>query len=210
MFEYWESRFKNEGAMWKFEPSDSAILALQLFKTKKINHILIPGMGYGRNAKLFYENGFKITGIEISVSAIEIAKKNGLYFQIHHGSVASMPFDNEQYEGIYCYAMIHLLNRNERKLFLKSCYHQLKPNGIMIFVVASTDLSNFGQGKYLSTNRYKLAEGLKVFFYNDVSIQKEFAKFGLSEIRDIEEPVKFMKGIEPMKLKIVICKKTEE
>jgi hypothetical protein len=29
---YWESRFKNEGAMWKSEPSDSAVIALGLFK----------------------------------------------------------------------------------------------------------------------------------------------------------------------------------
>jgi len=63
MFDYWESRFKNEGAMWKFEPSDSAIKALELFKYWKLIDILIPGFGYGRNAGLFLENGFKVTGI---------------------------------------------------------------------------------------------------------------------------------------------------
>ena len=51
--EYWESRFKDEGAMWKFEPSDSALITLDLFKSNRINKVLIPGFGYGRNAKLF-------------------------------------------------------------------------------------------------------------------------------------------------------------
>ena len=66
MIEFWESKFKNEGAMWKFEPSDSAMLAMELFKSNKFKSILIPGIGYGRNAKLFCENGFNVTGIEIS------------------------------------------------------------------------------------------------------------------------------------------------
>jgi hypothetical protein len=41
--EYWESRFKEEGAMWKFEPSDSAIIALEMFRSDGIDNILIPG-----------------------------------------------------------------------------------------------------------------------------------------------------------------------
>ena len=80
---YWESRFKNEGAMWKFEPSDSAIYTLELFKNEQINDILIPGFGYGRNAKLFVDNGFKVSGIEISASAIELARINGIKCKIH-------------------------------------------------------------------------------------------------------------------------------
>jgi hypothetical protein len=38
---------------------------------------LIPGIGYGRNAKLFIDNGLKVTGIEIADSAISIADSNG-------------------------------------------------------------------------------------------------------------------------------------
>jgi hypothetical protein len=57
MEEYWEALFKNEGALWKFEPSDSAAVALELFKSENTKQLLIPGVGYGRNAGLFHENG---------------------------------------------------------------------------------------------------------------------------------------------------------
>jgi SAM-dependent methyltransferase len=204
---YWESRFKNEGAMWKFEPSDSAISALKLFKYEKINEILIPGFGYGRNARLFLDNGFKVTGIEISQSAIDLARANGIRCTIHHGSVTSMPFDTEKYKGIFCYAMIHLLNKLERHNFLSSCYKQLIKNGLMVFTVASKDASLFGTGKYLSKDRYEIAKGLKVYFYDSDSVLKEFSNFGMIECKDIEEPVKFVEGEEPVKLKFVICKK---
>ncbi|NOU18707.1 MAG: class I SAM-dependent methyltransferase [Bacteroidales bacterium] len=205
--EYWESRFKNEGAMWKFEPSDSAMVAVDLFKSNKINKILIPGFGYGRNAKLFCDNAFSVTGIELSHSAIVLAKTNGINCTTHHGSVTSMPFDNELYEGIFCYALIHLLNKNERRKFLESCWNQLKEGGIMFFLVASKQMSMYGGGKYLSKDRYEISKGVKVYFYDSESVSKEFADFGIDEFKDIEEPVKFMDAQEPIKLIQVICRK---
>ena len=208
MVEYWESRFKNEGAMWKFEPSDSAIVALELFRSNKTKNILIPGIGYGRNARLFCDNGFNVTGIEISKSAIDIANKSGLNCKIYHGSVTSMPFDDEQYDGIFCYALIHLLNKTERQVFLRSCFNQLKQGGLMIFIVTSKQIEIYGTGKYLSKDRFEITKGLKVFFYDSESILKEFSDFGLTDCHDIEEPMKFMEGQNPLNLKLVVCKKT--
>jgi SAM-dependent methyltransferase len=207
MNEYWESRFRNEGAMWKFEPSDSAVYALSRFKNEKIRDILIPGFGYGRNAKLFIDSGLIVTGIEISGSAIKLARTNGISCIIHHGSVTSMPFDNKLYEGIFCYALLHLLSQPERKVFLKSCFNQLAPRGLMIFALASKQTGLFGCEKYIAKDRYEIAKGLKVYFYDSDSVIKEFSEFGIIEHRDIEEPVKFIEGEEPVKLKLVICRK---
>jgi SAM-dependent methyltransferase len=207
MNEYWESRFKNEGAMWKFEPSDSAMFTLELFKNEHINDILIPGFGYGRNAELFIDNGFKVSGIEISAAAIELARTNGINCIIHHGSVTSMPFDEEIYGGVFCYALLHLLNKWERRKFLISCYKQLIKKGLMVFVVASKDTGLYGHGKYLSKDRYEIAKGLRTYFYDSDSVLNEFSDFGMIDCKDIEEPVKFMEGEKPVKLKFVTCKK---
>jgi len=207
MVHYWETRYKNEGAMWKYFPADSAINALELFKNENINEILIPGFGYGRNANFFIENGLKVTGIEIAESAIELARSNGIVCTIHNGSVTSMPFDNIQYDGIFCYALIHLLNKTERFAFLRSCYNQLKYGGLMVFTVATKESGLYGIGKVLSKDRFEIANGLKVFFYDSDSVKREFNGFGLIECRDIEEPVKFMEGEEPVRLKYVICRK---
>jgi len=207
MRKFWENKFKTEGTMWDFIPSDSAIRTSEIFRSNRLNRILIPGIGYGRNAKLFIENGFNVTGIEISRSAIDLAKANGLNCTIHHGSVTSMPFDNILYDGIFCYALIHLLNKTERKIFLKSCFNQLKNNGLMFFVVASTQMSMYGTGKNLSKNRFEISRGLKVFFYDSESVLREFSPFGLIDYQMIDEPVKFMKDQDPMEMIFVRCKK---
>jgi hypothetical protein len=77
----------------------------------------------------------------------------------------------------------------------------------MVFVIATKNTGLFGSGKILSRNRYEIAKGLKVYFYDSDSVLKEFSDFGLIEYKDFEEPVKFMKGEEPVNLKYVICKK---
>jgi SAM-dependent methyltransferase len=207
MNEYWESRFENEGAMWKFEPADSAMVAIRLFEIEKIKEILIPGFGYGRNGRLFIDNGFKVTGIEISQSAIDLARRSGLECTIHHGSVTLMPYDKKQYDGIFCYALIHLLNQRERRSFLKSCFSQLRPGGIMIFTAASKNTGLYGHGRYISKDRYEIARGLNAYFYDNDTILKEFSEFGIVKCTDFEEPVKLMEGEDPVKLKLVICKK---
>ena len=210
MTEFWESSYSAMQTSWGFEPSDSAILAKDFFIENKANHILIPGIGYGRNAKIFIENRINVTGIEISKTAIDLAKnKNGLEIKIHDGSVTEMPFDNNLYDGIFCYALIHLLNLPERKKFIRDCYNQLKPDGYMIFTVASKKMLKLGEGKQLSKDRYKMMNGLNVFFYDFESVKREFENYGLIESIEIDEPIKHMKNEPPLKLILVKCKKTQ-
>jgi len=195
--------------MWQFEPSDSAIIARDLFVRNGLKKVLIPGVGYGRNAKIFAESGLEVTGIEISETAIQMARENGLEFPVFQGSVTEMPFDSEVYDGIFCYALIHLLNQNDRRQFIKSCYNQLQPGGIMVFSMVSKNYQKlFNKGKLVSKDRYWMEKGLTVFFYDEDSVQKEFEAFGLVECREIDEPVKHMENEEPMKFWLVVCRKT--
>lgn len=208
MIEIWESKYKEIQAIWGFEPSDSAIIAKDFFLDCEADEILIPGIGYGRNAKIFCDNGFNVTGIEISQTAIDLAKsKNGLDIKIHHGSVTEMPFDNNVYDGIFCYALIHLLNLQERKKFIKDCYNQLKPNGHMIFTVISKKSSMYGKGKQLSKDRFEVMKGVGVFFYDSDSVKDGFEDYGLVEFSEIDEPIKHMENEPPLKCILVKCKR---
>ena len=207
MSEFWENKFQKIGLLWSFEPADSAIFARDLFVKSGLNKILIPGVGYGRNARLFVESGFDVTGIEISETAIQLARENGLEFPIYHGSVSQMPFDGTQYDGIFCFALIHLLNQNDRRNFLENCYNQLRQGGIMVFVVVSKEYKLYGNGKLVSIDRFRIDKGLIVFFYDSASIEKEFGKFGLVECHEIDEPVKHLENEEPMKFYQVVCRK---
>lgn len=211
MDEFWESSFKEKQTMWGFEPADSAIMALELFRKKGFEKVLIPGFGYGRNAKIFIDNGLDVTGIEISETAIALAKKHyGDNIKVYHGSVCDMPFDEELYDGIFCYALIHLLNSKERSKFIKACYNQLKQGGYMVFVAVSKDYPTYGKGKKLSKDRYETMPGVKLFFYDSDSIRKEFEKYSLIDCMEINEPVKSMANKPSSKFWYIVCRKCDE
>ncbi|MGW8121892.1 class I SAM-dependent methyltransferase [Roseivirga echinicomitans] len=201
MTEFWEEAFKAMQEMWGFEPAKSTVLTNDFFVEHKVKNILIPGIGYGRNAQVFRDNGMLVTGIEISKTAIDLAQKHfGKDLIIHHGSVTEMPFDHKKYDGIYCYALIHLLSKNERAKLIRDCYLQLAENGWMVFAVVTKDAQIYGQGTCIDKDQFELPSGLKMFFYDKATIQEEFGKAGLFEIIDVMDVYPFY---------LIKCKKGE-
>lgn len=138
---------------------------------------------------MFYDNGINVTGIEISKTAIERARK---HFEgnvtIHYGSVTDMPFDNTQYESIYCYSLIHLLNKADRLKLINDCFSQLKDNGVMIFVALSINDQRFGVGEKLERNTFRSPQGLNLYFYDEESIKDEFGHYNIVEVKEVNEP----------------------
>lgn len=192
MFEIWEKFFAEKQELWGSKVVPSAIIVKDYFLKKGINNILIPGFGYGRNARVFVDSGINVTGIEISKSAIDLAKKYvGKSTKIFHGSVCDMPYDDIKYDGIFCYSLIHLLNKNERIKLISDCFNQLSIGGYMFFVAISKNADTYKRGKYISKDRYELHKGVRMYFYDEKSVFKEFSKFGLIEINEIVEDFPF-------------------
>lgn len=189
MAEFWEMSFQEKETMWGHAPAESAGDALNLFQATDAREILVPGFGYGRNAAVFSENGMHVTGIEISETAIQLAEKHyGHEFHVHHGSVTEIPFDAKIYDGIYCYALIHLLDEGERLKLIQDCYHQLKPGGWMVFVAISANSPAFGEGKLLSKNRFHTRHGVNLFFYDQDAVEREFGDWGMVDAHETREP----------------------
>lgn len=188
--EIWETVFAEKQTIWGFEPTLSAIFAKDYFVRLGIKNVLIPGVGYGRNAKLFIEHGMSVTGIEISKTAISLARSRlKLEIPIHHGSVSNMPFDTHQYEGIFCYGLIYLLDTAGRTKLIRNCWDQLATGGAMIFTVISKEAPMYGQGPRLGDDWYEIHPGMKMYFYDADSVKQEFGAYGLLEQFKIDEPL---------------------
>jgi len=188
--EIWEAVFADKQTMWGLEPTLSATFAKDDFVRMGVREVLIPGVGYGRNAKLFLEHGMSVTGIEISATAISLARTQlGLDIPIHHGSVSNMPFDTRKYDGVFCYGLIYLLDAPGRAKLIRDCWEQLAPGGSMIFTVISKDAPMYGQGSRLGDDRYEIHPGMKMYFYDANSVEREFSDYGLAEQSKIDEPL---------------------
>lgn len=210
MMEFWETSFRGKGEMWGAEPADAAVATLELFEKYGLKHILIPGIGYGRNAGIFLERGFEVTGIEISQTAVDLAKKNyGAGLKIYQGSVADMPFDQDSYDGIFCYALIHLLGEAERRKLIRDCFKQLNLNGYMVFVALSKEDARYGDGERVGRDTFRTRHGVNLFFYDDHAIWSEFGDYGLLKSEKISEPVKNIDKKPVQKFYYIVCRRDQ-
>lgn len=186
---FWEEAFVDKKLMWGLEPTVSARRACELFAAHGAREVLIPGVGYGRNARPFLQAGMNVTGIEISQTAIALARSRlGLDFPIHHGSVADMPFDERLYDGIFSFALLHLLDAPARLKFIADCERQLSPGGHMVFTTVSKQAPQYRQGTRLDDDWYELPFGVRMYFYDRDSIRRDFGAHGLVEVSAIVEP----------------------
>tara|TARA_B100000508_G_C11457876_1_gene277655 strand:+ start:1630 stop:2253 length:624 start_codon:yes stop_codon:yes gene_type:complete len=207
MTEFWEDNFKDKQMMWGEAPAKSTLIVRDYFVENDVKNVLIPGVGYGRNAVPFIEAGMSVTGIEISQTAIDIAKdKLQLNIPIHHGPVSAMPFDENKYDGIFCYAVIHLLDEAERKKLILDCYNQLASGGQMIFVAISTDAPSYGKGTEIGPHRFEQHGGVQIYFYNKDSMEDAFKEYGLIKIQEVAE-VGGKDGISETPFLMAMCKK---
>ncbi len=189
MTEFWETAFTKMQLAWGLEPTRSACLARDYFARAGAKDVLIPGIGYGRNAKPFLECGMSVTGIEISETALALARSElGLQIPIHHGSVTDMPFDDRNYDGIFCFGLVYLFDAGAREKLIRDCRRQLSPGGHMIFTVISKKAPMYGQGPRLGEDWYERLPGLPMYFYDAESVTREFGPNGLVELSEIDEP----------------------
>lgn len=190
MTEIWDQAFARSQTMWGLEPTASALFARDQFAAHGVKDVLIPGIGYGRNARPFLEQGMRVTGIEISETAIKLARdKLALTIPIHHGSVLDMPFDDRQYDAIFSFGLLYLLDAAGRQKLLRDCAAQLVAGGPMIFTVISKDFEMYGKGTKLGEDWYETHPGMRLFFYDEHSIRREFSAFERIDITPIEEPM---------------------
>jgi SAM-dependent methyltransferase len=203
--EFWEAAFTEKQLMWGLEPTRSARLACETFTRAGVKSVLIPGIGYGRNAKPFLERGMSVTGIEISEAAIALARSRlGLEIPIVLGSVTDMPFDRRLYDGIFCHGLVHLLDARGREKLIRDSYRQLAPGGHMIFTAISKKAPMYGLGRRLGDDLYERLPGLPMYFYDADSVQREFGSYGLIELSEIEEPSEHG---APLPFINVVCRK---
>ncbi|MFX1502298.1 MAG: class I SAM-dependent methyltransferase [Promethearchaeota archaeon] len=207
--EYWNSRFVDKGKIWGTEPSKTAKYALKLFKKYHIHKILIPGAGYGRHTKFFSLNNYEVTGIEISEEAINISKEFDLHSKLILGSVLDMPFNDEKYDAIFCFNVLHLLLENQRAFFLEKCYDQIQDNGFVFFSVFSELEDSFGKGPKIEENTFESKKGRPTHYFTEDDLLNHFKTFSVIETDIMEEKeVHGELGLHVHKLRYIFAVKT--
>lgn len=105
---------------------------------------IAPGPGYFC-IELARLGNYKITGLDISKSFVEIAQKNaaaaGVQATFHQGNASDMPFEKNSFDFIFCQAAFK--NFSEPIQAIAEMYRVLRPGGVSVIVDMRHDASQF-------------------------------------------------------------------
>ena len=128
-----------------------------------------------------------MTGIEISEKALSIAKELDSKSNLLLGSVLDMPFNDEIYDAIFCYNLLHLLLKKQRIQFIEKCYNQLKDAGSVFFSVFSVIEDSFGKGVQIEENTFETKPYRPTHYFTEKDLMQHFYAFTVIETGIIEE-----------------------
>jgi len=170
-------------------PSPEAIDFLNFLKKRNIRgNALDVGCGNGRNAVLFAKNNFNAYGIDISKSAIELAKKNARINKVKANFDVSSVFNLKKknfFDVIIDFGCLHHLRKSQWKKYKKSISESLKKGGYYCLYCFSRNTpyipkfspKSKNRDWYLRKNHYNhffTDKELKDFFKKDFIIEKSY------------------------------------
>jgi ubiquinone/menaquinone biosynthesis C-methylase UbiE len=132
---YWNNDlYSKDHAIWGHNPSMAAEYLVEelksIFRTPKLLDL---GCGYGRNSIFFSVNGCDVVGVDFSEAAITDARSYATHTSISYfvGDIFNLPFDESNFDVVFCNFVIHWYTLDEIKECLDEIYRVLIPGGIL-------------------------------------------------------------------------------
>jgi SAM-dependent methyltransferase len=204
---YWNKRFQDEGYVWGTAPSQTAEYAAAIFRKNGVKKVLVPGSGYGRNTKFFNESGFAVTGIEISDIACEMAGDYDPGTTHYQGSVTDMACVDGNFDAVYSFNVMHLLEEAEREKFIQQCNDKINDGGLLFFTAFSDYDPSRGRGKKLAENTFESRPGRPAHYFSEETFLHYFRNFEVLETGIVEDPENHGEGPHTHVLRYILGRK---
>ncbi|PRO66330.1 class I SAM-dependent methyltransferase [Alkalicoccus urumqiensis] len=190
MTSIWEETFQKIPYLWGHAPADSAVQTAALFSSHGFRTVLVPGAGYGRNARPFVDRGMDVTGLELSETAVDLAGKQPFSMTMMQGDISELPSLTGTFDGIYSHALLHLLPPGTHEAFVRHCFQRLNPGGCMVHTTITPEAPMFGRGTKLADHYYEASPGVPLYFYTEERLRPLFSEAAQLDISMMLEPNK--------------------
>ena len=204
--EHWSSRYEIKKYIWGTDPSSVARHALGIFQKNGLKTLLLVACGYGRNSKLFADNGMDVTGLDASAVGIEMAMEYDTKSTYVCGSVLDMPFDGP-FDAVFTINALHLFPKHERAQFITECMSRLADGGLGYFAVFSEQESSYGKGPKLEENTWESLPGRPAHYYTEQDLRDEFAGYEIVDTGIIEDRDMHAEGPHTHILRYMVARK---
>lgn len=132
---FWNQRFKDQETPWDLgEPSPSLVELERRWSLKKGDRVFVPGCGRGNDALFFAEQGYEVTALDWSSTAVEElqdkASKRGISIQVLQGDFFS--FESDAFDGWVEHTFFCAIDPNDRPRYFEKCSQLIRPGGELV------------------------------------------------------------------------------
>ncbi len=148
--EYFDKRYRSNDIPWDNDRPDSNLINLIAKKRIKGNKVLDVGCGKGQNCIWLAKNGFEVTGVDFSKTAISFAKENAIKSKVHINFLEN-DFLKEEVKGypfdfLYDHGCFHSFDSKEMALFAENAAFHLSKQGKWLSIIGNCDEKREGNG----------------------------------------------------------------
>lgn len=197
---FWSDQYKNRGHIWGDDPSQSALILADLLDNNA--NILELGFGYGRDMVALLSQGFRVTGVEISLEGLREATNQLQRFikeghaHIQLGDFSRAQLAQDAFDGVLSHRVLHLLGNNGLvRSFAKVASNVLREDGLLVLSARSDQDFNPEQMRWVDEEarhaEYTIEgrEGHGITFWSEKMLRDVFSKrFAIESIVETSEP----------------------
>lgn len=120
-----EQRNKSKIEAWKVAERAHFLSLLQKENKQTLLEI---GTGHGRDSFFFQEQGFSVTGIDLSLAMVELCRQKGI--TAHVMDIVELSFEKNSFDAVYALNSFLHLSKSEFPLALENVRVVLQPDGL--------------------------------------------------------------------------------
>jgi len=173
----WEAEYAKGTPHWAkdMEPSEFAKEFAGEIEKREARTVLEIGSGNGRDSIFFAKKGFKVSAVDVSSSAIELAKSNiekmKIDVDIQEANAESLPFLNGNFDGVFSLSVLHSTNL---KNSIPEVYRVLKSKGYaLIYIYSDTQYKGGRVDTKISLDEYIKLLKTSGFIVKDLYTEEE-------------------------------------
>lgn len=162
---------------WITKPSIFAQQVTQYFP--KSGRILELGSGHGQDGIYFAAQGFDVVSTDLEVTSLNKNVSNIKNITVSQLDLRDpLPYNAESFDIVYAHLSLHYFNKQTTKRIFEDIHKVLKPNGVLAFLVNSTDDPEYDTGGKIEENYFEI-DGAQKRFFDTKSAESFAGKFSV-------------------------------
>jgi ubiquinone/menaquinone biosynthesis C-methylase UbiE len=189
----WELAWK-EGRWQELSPPLPAVVEFaDHLKNHQASRVLDLGCGAGRHTIVLAKEGFQVTGLDVSETALNdlqgrLDKADITNVTLVRHEMIELPFVDEYFDGVVCTNVLHHGTINDIRKTVTELYRIMKTGSHSLIVTLSKNDFRYGAGDKLEPDTYRFTEGDEKGITHHFFLENQLrSAFGCFEVEDLRE-----------------------